>query len=58
MYYIRNEGKPVHDPDEFKEMLEGEEPKLQGFFDDLIARTNPQKKVLRLISRIKNNLLQ
>jgi len=36
--------KPIYDPDEFKEMLEREEPKLQGFFDELIASTNPQKK--------------
>ena len=36
--------KPIYDPDEFKKMLEREEPKLQGFFDELIASTNPQKK--------------
>ena len=36
--------KPIYDPDEFKKMLEEEEPKLQGFFDELIASTNPQIK--------------
>ncbi len=36
--------KPIYDPDEFKKMLEEEEPKLQGFFEELIASTNPQKK--------------
>ena len=36
--------KPIYDPDEFKEMLEREELKLQGFFNELIAGTNPQKK--------------
>lgn len=35
---------PIYDPDEFKKMLEEEEPKLQGFFDELIASTNPQIK--------------
>jgi hypothetical protein len=36
--------KPIYDPDEFKKMLEEEEPKLQGFFDELVASTNPQMK--------------
>lgn len=36
--------KPVYDPDEFKKMLEKEEQKLQGFFDEFIASTNPKKK--------------
>ena len=36
--------KPIYDPDEFKKMLEEEEPKLQGFFDELISSTNPQMK--------------
>ena len=36
--------KPIYDPDKFQEMLEREEPKLQGFFEELIASTNPQKK--------------
>jgi hypothetical protein len=35
---------PIYNPDEFKEMLEKEEPKLQGFFDEFIASTNFQKK--------------
>ena len=38
--------KPIYEPDEFKKMLEKEEPKLQGFFDELVACTNPQKKIL------------
>ena len=33
--------KPIYDPDEFKKMLEEEEPK---FFDELISSTNPQMK--------------
>jgi len=40
----KDDEKPIYDPDEFKKMLEREEPKLQGFFDELIASTNPQKK--------------
>ncbi|GET55442.1 hypothetical protein GLOIN_2v264706 [Rhizophagus irregularis DAOM 181602=DAOM 197198] len=36
--------KPIYDPEEFKKMLEKEEPKLQGFFDEFYAGTNPQKK--------------
>ena len=36
--------KPVYDPDEFKKMIEKEEPKLQGFFDEFFNSTNPQKK--------------
>ena len=36
--------KPIYDPDEFKKMLEREESKLQGFFDEFVASTNPQKK--------------
>jgi hypothetical protein len=36
--------KPIYDPDEFKKMLEKEEPKLQGFFDEFIANTNLKKK--------------
>lgn len=36
--------KPVYDPDEFKKMIEKEEPKLQGFFDEIFTSTNPQKK--------------
>ena len=34
--------KLIYDPDEFKKMLEEEEPKLRGFFDELVASTNPQ----------------
>ena len=40
----KDQEKSIYDPDEFKEMLEREEPKLQGFFNELIAGTNPQKK--------------
>ena len=40
----KDDEKPIYDPDEFKKMLEREEPKLQGFFDELIASTNSQKK--------------
>ena len=40
----KSEEKPIYDPDKFKKMLEEEEPKLQGFFDELIAGTNPQIK--------------
>ncbi|CAB4443973.1 unnamed protein product [Rhizophagus irregularis] len=29
--------KPIYDPEEFKKMLEKEEPKLQGFFDEFYA---------------------
>ena len=36
--------KPIYDPDEFKKMLEEEEPKLQVFFNELVASTNSQKK--------------
>jgi hypothetical protein len=36
--------KPIYDPDEFKKIIEKEEPILQGFFDELVASTNPQKK--------------
>ena len=40
----KNGKRPIYDPDEFKKMLEKEEPKLQGFFNKLVASTNPQKK--------------
>ena len=51
MFYIERNAKiektkPIYDPNEFKQMLEKEEPKLQGFFDELVASTNPQKKSL------------
>src|SRR5205823_9419114 len=36
--------KPVYDPDKFKEMIEKEEPKLRGLFDELVASTDPQNK--------------
>src|SRR5437762_10579285 len=42
----KDKEKPIYDPNEFKQMLEKEEPKLQGFFDELVASTNPQKKSL------------
>jgi len=35
---------PIYDPDEFKKMIEKEELKLKGFFDEFFAGTNPQKK--------------
>ena len=40
----KDKKKPIYDPDEFKQKLEKEEPKLQGFFDELVTSTNPQKK--------------
>src|ERR1700722_18462884 len=40
----KNKENPIYDPSEFKEMLEREEPKLQGFFEELVASTNSQKK--------------
>ncbi|RIA96393.1 hypothetical protein C1645_815411 [Glomus cerebriforme] len=41
----RKDGEVLtYDPDEFRKMLEENEPKLQGFFDELVASTNPQKK--------------
>lgn len=36
--------RPIYDPDKFKKMLEEEEPKLQGFFDEFVAGTNFQQK--------------
>jgi hypothetical protein len=36
--------RPVLDPEEFKRMLEEAEPSLKGFFDQLVAGTNPQTK--------------
>ena len=36
--------RPVYDLDKFKKMLEEEEPKLQGFFDEFVAGTNFQQK--------------
>jgi hypothetical protein len=39
----KDKEKPIYDPEKFKKMLE-EEPKLQGFFDELVDSTNPQKK--------------
>jgi len=36
--------KPILDPEEFKKMLEGNEPALKGFFDQLVAGTNPKAK--------------
>jgi len=49
--------KPIYDPDEFKKMLEEEEPKLQGFFDELIFSTNPQMKNSKTNQQNKKNLL-
>lgn len=40
---IYNE-KPILNPEEFKKMLEEAEPSLKGFFDQLVAGTNPQGK--------------
>ena len=40
----KDKEKPIYDPNEFKEMLEREEPRLQGFFEELVASTNPHKK--------------
>jgi len=36
--------KPILDPEDFKNMLEKAEPSLNSFFDQLVARTNPQAK--------------
>ncbi|CAG8663745.1 812_t:CDS:2, partial [Ambispora gerdemannii] len=36
--------RPILDPKEFKKMLEEAEPSLKGFFDQLVAGTNPQVK--------------
>jgi len=49
--------KPIYDPDEFKKMLEREEPKLQGFFDKLITSTNSQKKNFIMNQQNKKNSL-
>ncbi len=40
----KDKEKPIYDPNEFRKMLEKEELKLQEFFNELIAGTNPQKK--------------
>src|ERR1044071_6995497 len=60
MFYIESNAKikkPIYDPDEFKQMLEKEEPKLQGFFDELIASTNPQKKSFIINQQNKKKLV-
>ena len=49
--------KPIYDPDEFKKMLEEEEPKLQGFFDELISSTNPQMKNSKTNQQNKKKLV-
>ena len=49
--------KPIYDPDEFKKMLKEEEPKLQGFFDELISSTNPQMKNSKTNQQNKKNSL-
>lgn len=41
--HVYNE-RPILDPEKFKQMLENAEPSLRGFFDQLVARTNPQAK--------------
>ena len=51
MFYIESNAKiektkPIYDPNEFKQMLEKEEPKLQGFYDEFVAGTNFQQKKL------------
>jgi hypothetical protein len=53
----KNKEKPIYDPDEFKQMLEKEEPKLQGFFDELVASTNPQKKSPMINQQNKKKLV-
>ena len=40
----KDKEKPIYDPNKFKEMLEKEESRLQGFFEELVASTNPHKK--------------
>ena len=62
MFYIESNAKiektkPIYDPNEFKQMLEKEEPKLQGFFDELIASTNPQKKSFIINQQTKKKLV-
>ena len=60
MFYIESNAKikkPIYDPDEFKQMLEKEEPKLQGFFDELVTSTNPQKKSPIVNQQNKKNLV-
>jgi hypothetical protein len=36
--------RPILDPEEFTKMLEEAEPSLKGFFNQLVAGTNPQAK--------------
>ena len=36
--------KLIFDPEEFKKILEESEPSLKGFFDQLVAGTNPKTK--------------
>ena len=49
--------KLIYDPDEFKKMLEEEEPKLRRFFDELVASTNPQNKSLTANQQNKKKLV-
>ena len=51
----KDDKKPIYDPDEFKKMIEREEPRLQGFFDELIASTNSQKKNFTTNQQNKKN---
>src|SRR5690242_15312572 len=48
MFYTKNNVKMEKNQymilTNLKKMLEEEEPKLQGFFDELISSTNPQMK--------------
>ncbi|CAB4428113.1 unnamed protein product [Rhizophagus irregularis] len=49
--------RPIYDPDKFKKMLEEEEPKLQGFFDEFVAGTNFQQKNSTTNQRNKKKLV-
>lgn len=49
--------RPVLDPEEFKRMLEEAEPSLKGFFDQLVAGTNPQTKSYMTNDKNKKRLV-
>ncbi|RGB39146.1 hypothetical protein C1646_754809 [Rhizophagus diaphanus] len=52
-----NSERPIYDPDKFKKMLEEEEPKLQGFFDEFVSDTNFQQKNSTTNQRNKKKLV-
>ncbi|RIB07071.1 hypothetical protein C2G38_2147748 [Gigaspora rosea] len=49
--------RPILDPEEFKKMLEESEPSLKGFFDQLVAGTNPQTKSYMTNEKNKKRLV-